>query len=402
MRWSYFFPRLLIVIFVWGFLAFGLDPLLRDSSVCWLQSTIGANADVGEFATTFFPPTLTLKNVTFAQPQRSNEWMSNFEELQLKLDSDALARRRLVVEEGWLRGLRFDTKLMSDATVGQSSELVTTNNEGMTKQSDGPSLDLFGKLTAHVQSNLDLNRLETFHTGAELYEKWTTRFQELNARIKTTKGNVRRLNTQLRKAEAGDAVQQIEQSFQVSHKVDAVAIEVQVLDDELKAIWPEICSDYQILHDVCKRDQKDISQTLSELRPDPRSISVALLEKAMHLQLKQGLSWIDAAGHYGRRLREQRGQTQIAGHVFQFQAGNSGPGLLVRKLLVTGTLSLQWCLRYSNDGSPSQQNRQDKRRPRYATEKVQQRLRALKSRESCIKPHSALATRFVTSLGNSI
>ncbi len=66
MRWTYLISRLLVVGLVWAFVAFGMDPLLRFSAVQTLQTVTGAKADVGNLSTTFFPPSVSIRNLAVA------------------------------------------------------------------------------------------------------------------------------------------------------------------------------------------------------------------------------------------------------------------------------------------------------------------------------------------------
>ena len=52
MRWTYIIPRLMIISLLWGFLAYGVDPLLRYETVQSFQSITGAKVDVAELTTT--------------------------------------------------------------------------------------------------------------------------------------------------------------------------------------------------------------------------------------------------------------------------------------------------------------------------------------------------------------
>ncbi|HQZ66136.1 MAG TPA: hypothetical protein PLY87_13700 [Planctomycetaceae bacterium] len=339
MRWSYFFPRLLIVAFVWGFLAFGMDPLLRNSAVCRLKSATGENASVGKLTTTLFPPSLTINNVALANPQRSGTNIAEFDELHLNLEPRALSKRQFVVVEGWMRGLRFAPAFSDDWSAEQTPELATYPAE-MTEQLDAPGQDILGGITQQAQTQLDFNLLETFRTGAGLYEKWHDRFEDLTSRAKTIRKDVRRLDAQFRKAEEGNAVQQIEQYFQLGHRAETAAVDIQNFDVELRRIRHEIQSDFQLLQDVRTRDQENIRQGLAESKPDPRRISQALLENSMRNQLHRGLTLITCAERYRKQLLELVSQTPSDGHHFQFHSGKTPSGLSIRNLTVTGTWSL--------------------------------------------------------------
>ncbi len=339
MRWSYFFPRLLIVALVWGFLAFGMDPLLRDSVVSQLQSATGAKADVDNVTTTLFPPSLTINHVALANARQQGTNIAEFDELHLNLDPYSLSKREFVVVDGSMRGLRFGPAITDVCSMEYTPALATFSRE-MTKPSGATVRDILGGVTRKGQSQLDFNQLQTFHTGAGLYEKWHRRSKELTTRAKSISTNVRRLEIQFRKAEAGNAVQQIEQYFQLSHRADMAATEVQEFDAELRRVRQGIQSDFQLLEDGRTRDQENIRQRLAESKPDPRRISQALLEDSMQAQLHRGVILIMAAEKYRKQLLEQGSQVQNDGHDFQFHSATTSSGLTIRKMTVTGTWSL--------------------------------------------------------------
>ena len=70
MRWTYIIPRLMIISLLWGFLAYGVDPLLRYETVQSFQSITGAKVDVAELTTTYFPPSFTIQRMALASAGR--------------------------------------------------------------------------------------------------------------------------------------------------------------------------------------------------------------------------------------------------------------------------------------------------------------------------------------------
>ena len=56
----------MIVLLLWVFRQWGMDPLLRYSAVRTLQAMLGARADIGELTTELYPPRLVLRHVALA------------------------------------------------------------------------------------------------------------------------------------------------------------------------------------------------------------------------------------------------------------------------------------------------------------------------------------------------
>ncbi len=340
MRWTYLISRLLIVGTVWAFVAFGMDPLLRYSSVQALQTATGARADLGQLRTSFFPPAVTLSNVALASARRPGWNLVEFKEMHLGLEPSSLSRRRFVIEEGRLDGLRFDTPRSDDGQLDFDPEPVSEEPSWMSEKLTEMGSEWLTNMTEQVKSQLDPNTLETYRLGTEVYEKWDERFVEMTDRAKAMKPRVDELRIQFKQAKEGDTLQQIEQYLQVSQKAEQIIIEVQTFRDEIKDIVPEVRDDFQTLNAARERDQEKVKHTLSLLKPDARRISQALLGKTMYRQLQQVLTWVEFARDYQRDLKQQVQPPRSAGRDFEFVMRNPAPDFLLKKLSLTGIVSI--------------------------------------------------------------
>ncbi len=340
MRWTYLISRLLIVGSVWAFIAFGMDPLLRYSSIQALQTATGARADLGELKTSFFPPSVTVSNVALASARRPGWNLVEFRQMHMGLEPSSLSRRRFVIEEGRLDGLRFDTPRSDDGQLDFDPEPVSEEPSWMSEKLTELGSEWLTDLTEQVKSQLDPNTLETYRLGTEVYEKWDERFVEMTDRAKAMKPRVDQLREQFKRAKEGDTLQQIEQYLQVSQKAEAIIIEVQGFRDEIKDIVPEVRDDFQTLNAARERDQEKVKHTLSMLKPDARRISQALLGKTMYRQLQEVLTWIEFARDYQRDLKEQVQPPRSAGRDFEFVMRDPAPDFLLKKLSLTGTVSI--------------------------------------------------------------
>ena len=129
MRWSYILPRLMIVGLLWGFLAYGVDPLLRYSTVQSFQAVTCAKVDVAELQTTYFPPSFSIRGMALASASRHGKNMVQFDEMHVKFEPHALSRRRFVIENGYIDGLRFDTNRSDDGQLEIAEEPDPENAE---------------------------------------------------------------------------------------------------------------------------------------------------------------------------------------------------------------------------------------------------------------------------------
>jgi uncharacterized protein (TIGR03545 family) len=173
-----------------------------------------------------------------------------------------------------------------------------------------------------------------------MYEKWDVRFVDMSSRAKSMKPRVEKLKKQFENAKKGDPLEQIEKYLQVSQQAESIILEVRDFREELKAIVPEVRDDFQVLNDARQRDQEKVKHTISLLKPDARRISQALLGDTMYRQIQQLLTWVEAAREYQEGLREQVQPPRSAGRDFEFVMRHPAPDFLLKKLSLTGTMSI--------------------------------------------------------------
>jgi len=340
MRWTYIIPRLMIISLLWGFLAYGVDPLLRYETVQSFQSITGAKVDVAELTTTYFPPSFTIQRMALASAGRPGKNMVEFDELHVKLESHSLSRRRFVIEDGHIDGLRFDTRRPDDGQLEFTAEPAETDPSWVTEKLTELGDEWLSSLEDQLKSQLDPNNLETYRVGTDVYDKWDLHFEELVARAKTLEPRAKALKQEFDNAKKGDTLQQIEQYLVVAQGAELLVRDAQTFREDLKDIVPEVRSDFQLLNAARLRDQQKVKHTLALLKPDPRRISQALLGKTMYLRLQEILTWVETIRDYQHGLHAQLEPPRRPGRDFDFRAANPAPDFLLKQLRMTGTISI--------------------------------------------------------------
>lgn len=341
MRWTYVIPRAIIVGLLWGFLTWGLDPLLRYSAVQTVQSMTGARVDIGQLATQIYPPRLQLRQVAVASPSKRGTNLIEFDSLEFRLAGDPLLRRQFVIEEGRLSGVRLHTRRSDDGQLAPSPAAPTSNEPGwLTEKLTTLSDAWLTGLLDDARQQLDPNTLETWRTGTQLYHKWDERLNALADRGRLLKPQYQQLKNQLDNARQGDTLRRIEQYVQVADTADRLTQQAQRLQQELQGIVPEVRGDFVKLDQARRNDQVMIQNKLQLLRPDGRRITESLIGEQMYLQLQQLLSWIDLARDYQQELKEQARPPRGRGRDFSWPILQPTPDLHLQKLLISGSLSI--------------------------------------------------------------
>ena len=342
MRWSYILPRLMIVGLLWGFLAYGVDPLLRYSTVQSFQAVTGAKVDVAELQTTYFPPSFSIRGMALASASRHGKNMVQFDEMHVKFEPHALSRRRFVIENGYIDGLRFDTNRSDDGQLEIAEEPDPENAEPswVTEKLTELGDEWLSNMEAQIRHQIDPNNLETYRLGTAVYEKWDAHFRELVARAKEFEPRAKALKTDFENAKKGDTLSQIEQYLAVAQEAEILARDAQAFREELTGIKPEVRDDFQLLNAARLRDQEKVKHTLALLKPDPRRISEALLGDTMYRRIQEILSWVELIREYQDGLQDQIQPPRRPGRDFDFWAGTESPDFLFKNLRLTGTISV--------------------------------------------------------------
>lgn len=340
MRWKWIVPRLVLVVMIWGFLRWGLDPALRYGLVSGLQSVTGARVDVHGLRTGFFPPRITIEGAALASARRPGRNLFEFAQLNLQLEADSLSRRRFVVESGEIVGLEFDTDRMDDGRLSpeelQKSDEPSWMSEKLAEVSD----QWLNDLAEQARAQLDPNTLETWRLGNEIYEKWDGRFRDLAERARALEPRALSVKEGFESAKDLEPLEQIERGLQLAQEVDLIVQEAEQMQRELQSIAPEVKEDYGALNDARLRDQEMIRQKLTLLKPDGRRISQTLLGPAMYRRVQQVLTWVEAIQEYRNELSEQVRPPRMEGRIFAVVEKRPAPVFLLKNLSLSGQISI--------------------------------------------------------------
>src|SRR5690606_8462332 len=119
-RWQYIAPRLAIVIAVILAVRYGLDPALRWTIVTTGEASLGAKVDVADLQTSLRGGELTISGVAAANPGNPMRNLVESSSIRLQIDGAQLLRKRVVVHDGRIEGLKFD----SERTTSGALEIV--------------------------------------------------------------------------------------------------------------------------------------------------------------------------------------------------------------------------------------------------------------------------------------
>jgi uncharacterized protein (TIGR03545 family) len=119
-RWSYALPRLVVLVAAMLAIGLGLDPLLRWSLVSLGQQITSAKVEIGSLKTSLGQSEICLRDVQVADPDEPMKNLVEAREIRLALETGPLMRRKFIVHEGRVSGLRFGTDRQTSGALERS------------------------------------------------------------------------------------------------------------------------------------------------------------------------------------------------------------------------------------------------------------------------------------------
>ncbi len=220
LRWKYVLPRAAVIgAFVLA-VRFGLDPLLHWGLVAGGEAALGAKVEIAELTTSLRDGEIVVRGVAAANPSKPMRNIFESDQVQLVVDVGQLLRNRVVVHEGFIRGIRFDSpRTESGALVAAPVDEAagpSMFDPLVTAASDGAA-QWFASLEGRVTDDLEA-KLATPRLARELQDRWPKQYDALKSRAAALRVQAKKIETDFREAKknplrAGAQLEQLQKQL---------------------------------------------------------------------------------------------------------------------------------------------------------------------------------------------
>jgi uncharacterized protein (TIGR03545 family) len=355
-RWKAIGPLLLLLLVIGILVVLFAEPVARDTTEEVSTELLGTQVDVGRLDLLPRQATVDLGALQVADPFEPRRNLVEADRIVLKLNPEALAEKKLVVERFALQGMRFGTTRKTPARPVSGNgfapqALRTVRAWG--QQFNVPILQLT-PIDTIKQLVLNPAQLGTVKAAQGLLARADSTRQALDQGFKSisiggTIDSARGLADRLSKADPRalgvDGTRQAIQSVQQSLKqLDAARTQVDGLQRNVTQGVKLLGSGVTSLDDARKRDY-DFARSLLKLptfsAPD---IGNAFFGKVSIDRFQQALYWAELARHYmppGLLPRQDAGPKRLraSGTTVRFPKERSWPSFLVQLGQVDFTIS---------------------------------------------------------------
>ena len=337
-NWKYVAPRLAVVIAVALFLWLGLNPLLHHWLVSGGQAVTGAKVDIGRVRTSVLATELRVDDLQVADPADPLKNLFAADELVLDVDSTALLRRQIVVEEGRLSGLRIGGARTTSGELEAGERLKLP----IDLQLSGDQMAQFGRRWLQYAGEMLVEQLvaelETVRLTNELLHRWPAEYGRLEARGDALRRRVEALRRAVSEA-SRNPLRNIETIRTAADEVAAIEQQLHELRSEADRLHHQARRDHASLRAAQQRDVARVKRTLKLEQLDPQALSDYLLGEEQSRRLAELISWIE----WGRRHLPQSDDDsgfepeRARGENILFAGLEQTPDFLIRSLVLDGT-----------------------------------------------------------------
>ncbi len=325
-RWKSAAPRAVVVVLFAAFLLFGMNPLIRHAALESIQRTTGARVEIGEVRAQIHAGKLSAHKMSLAHDASGTALSA--QSASLKFDAQAVAHRRLIVDEAAIRGLMIGGPLPPGAPPVSVDELPAEDAAAgvdMSAWLDGVD----GKLLEYAESGS-----ETVQVAQELRKRWPSEIAVLKQELKAVRQQSESLRDSLKAS--GNTLEKLgryQQSLQDAQEIHTRADEIYT---KVQQFQRQAQLDRSALQTAANNDMEKLREHADLAKLNPQELARFLLGKEQADMISNILVWVQYIRGWipseGDSPQPQRGR----GRDIWFAGVPAQPDFLVRKALVTG------------------------------------------------------------------
>lgn len=344
-RWRYLVPRLLIVGLLLLVYWFGLNPAARWALVHTGQSITTAKVDLSEVQVSLLDGRVALAGLQVANPQRPLKNLLAADRVELDLDTGALLRRKLIVDDAQALGLRLDTDRDTSGAVDtwRGLDLSLPGKEMLAE--GGRRLAELGRqwleqVAAGLQLELarEVERLESVRTVRELAQRWPRQCQELETQADGLRVRIEQMRTTFANPPT-NPLEAIEALRQTTNDLETIQRDLEQLQGQCRQLPQQVLRDRETVASALRRDQEELRRRfrLDDVRPE--HLSEYLLQREMGERVVAVTRWIRWLSR--QQADEPEPSDPVRGRGLDiFPARPAEPDFLIRFARVEGRA---WC-----------------------------------------------------------
>ncbi len=298
-RWKYVLPRAVVVAALGLAVRFGLDPMLHWGLVASGEAILGAKVEIGGVTTSLRDGEIVITKISAANPQKPMRNLLEADDLHLVVDPRQLLRNRVVVHEGIIRGVQFDSP-RSDSGALEAMPVDEAAGpsvlDPLIAAAGDSAAAWLGSLEGRVQDDLEA-KLATPRVLKDLEARWPQQYEALKTRAEALGAQAKQIDTSVREAKK-NPLRSAGALAGLQQQLTTIQAELKSTMAEITALPSQAQADRAAIEAARKQDEELLKNVLQVAKVDGDQLTQYLLGDEAGGYLRQTVSWIETVRHY--------------------------------------------------------------------------------------------------------
>ena len=296
-RWTYIFPRLMIVALIGLAIWIGRDLIVKNAIVQSFEDVTGAKVDVGQIRTSWNSGKVILKDLRLADPRNPMVNLFQSEMTIVELDLEKLWNREFVVKSGKTTNIQLGAPRTESGFLRPVMQQSPMEPALVTTQFARQDLEQ-NWLDSLVGTSTDLTpySARTSDEARRIDQKWSRRFAAVATEIEQLNQLRSEADTQLEKhgiivRENNPLRQDDSQFVKANEQVLRIQKKIRGLANTYSQLEKQRRQDIQELMEVARGDANSVMAAQPPISFDADKISKLLLTDVEHQSVVDVVDW---------------------------------------------------------------------------------------------------------------
>lgn len=335
-RWFYIVPRLLVLAIVGLLLWFGTAPLVHWTLQRGGQMLLGAKLDIRHTHADVWNGQLTVHDVQVANPRQPMKNLFQFDSAAWQIDQHELLKRRVLVRNGSVHGLRLDTVRETSGAIPSGGSSVNAQQSPAWKGKIRDQGERWlGRLGQTMNERLT-DEFESVRLAKELAARWPREYDQLKQRSEQVEASVRDLRGVYERLQA-NPLAEVENLQKTLGQLRTLREEIVEIQNELPRLKKQVLDDRHDLDKARRADMQRIREIAFHDEVDPRTLTNYLLGPELSASVAQWIGYVQRGRQLWDLACKEPEIRHVRGADVVLPGMLSEPGFLIQRLAIDGS-----------------------------------------------------------------
>jgi uncharacterized protein (TIGR03545 family) len=301
------------------------------------EAALGAKVEIGELRTSILDGQLVIDGLAAANPSKPMRNLAEAERMQLDVDFAALVRKRLVVKNGLVRGVKFDSERATsgalEASPHDAADAGPSMFDPVVTAAGDAAVEWFDNLQGRFEEDLE-SKLATPRVLGELEDRWRQQYAALKQRADNLQAKGKQIERDVREAKR-NPLRSVELLGTLNQQLAATKAELQATLAEIQSLPAQTKADRAAIDAARKQDQQFLKDSLTIVKTDGGKLTEYLLGETAHGYITDSVGWVQYVRSWIPKSKMERPERARGTNILFVDRRR--PKFLIEQVTLTGT-----------------------------------------------------------------